>query len=238
MNQISITPPSGKGCTCPRCWLAPEQVAQGELWPIPYGKELVLCPKCGLVPQVARPAEDFARLKEGKQARAVFHQSTRRRGRSSNDPVGKAKPMPVFRETQIVRLEQPSLGFPEPEAAGRPKAIEPKEEQVSPYLTNEIMEWLRGIAAKANGTDSDAVRISLSWAFEFRPALKKFRPQSSSKKRHRLNVRLKAADMLTLETLAADCALVPPRYVCCLLEQLRLKSTQPKTFLRHLRPEG
>lgn len=240
VNQISQIPPSSRGCTCPRCWLTPQQVAEGDHWPIPYGPELVLCPKCGLVPHSGpvAPPETYQALKEGRQARAAFHASTRRKGRSSNDPVGKAKPLPSFRKLDLYRPEQGPVGFPEVPSSSRPRAIEPLEEQVAPYLTNEILEWLRGMAARASGTDSDVVRICLSWAWEFRPALRKFRPLSSSKKRHRLNVRLKSSELVALEQLAADCALVPPRYLVCLLEELRRKSTQPKAFLRRLRGEG
>lgn len=234
MNQFNS---ASAGCTCPRCWLAPEQVAEGEHWPIPYGNSLVLCPKCGLVPYQA-PAEpkDFARLKEGKQARAAFWASTRRARRRSNDPVGEAKVMPRFKETDIVRLEQGLLGFPSSPPASRPRAIEPLEPMISPYLTNEIHEWVRLMAARAEGTDSDVIRCSLSWAFEFRPGLKPL-IVSSSKKRTRLPVRLKHAEMGALEQLARESRLVPGRYVLCLLEELRKKSTQPKSFRRILKPD-
>lgn len=216
------------GCTCPRCWLEPEQVKDGELYPLLYGPDLVLCPRCGLVPVKPLPA-DVPGKKVGRQARAAFHAETRRAKRKGNDPVGEAKELPR-RPPASMRAEQGHAGFPQADPVSRPKAIDPMEGQVSPSITKEIDAWLIAFGAKSGGTPSDVVRAALSWAFEFAP---KLRPDviTESQSRKRLNVRLTHPDLAQLVQLAHAHGLKPGQYTLLLLDELRRRSSLSK----HLR---
>lgn len=205
--------------TCPRCWLDPLELSDGEPVPIEFGPpdkpEGVDCPECGLVYYDDSDELISAKRKEHEAILACFREEQQRgtRGGGGHNNASKRKLPPIPRTENLLWL-----GYPERDKITT-GVIDAYERPIFVTVTQELDRWLQGACVVYSAHQRDVIRLCLEWARRHKPDLSGYKLESKSRQRRRITVALRAGEQRIVQELAGERRL--GQYVALVLELLR-----------------